>query len=129
MLLSRNYRKWPRWRQHLGWRWWKLLWGRWLQWQQDRQRKRLLKYNILQHGSGNRIWKWQKKQIFLWETNHTHQAISAQWVTILDPRGRPHSQVVRPSVEVLQNQAKIIAGRNCGLGEWIIDDSCLVFHI
>ena len=33
----------------------------------------------------------------------------------------------RPSVPKLQNQATITAGRDCGLAEWIIDDSCLVF--
>ena len=51
------------------------------------------------------------------------------------PRGRPQSrpvvitifpQSVRPSVPKLQNQATITAGRDCGLTEWIIDDSCLV---
>ena len=31
-----------------------------------------------------------------------------------------------PSVPKLQNQATITAGRDCGLAEWIIDDSCLV---
>ena len=32
------------------------------------------------------------------------------------------TQVVRPSVSKLQNQAK----NHCGLGEWIIDDYCLI---
>ena len=54
---------------------------------------------------------------------------------IIDPRGRPQSlmvvitiftQSVRPSVLKLQNQATITAGRDCGLTEWIIDDSCLI---
>ena len=31
-----------------------------------------------------------------------------------------------PSVPKLQNQATITAGRDSGLAEWIIDDSCLV---
>ena len=57
-------------------------------------------------------------------------------INFLDPRGRPQSppvvitiftQVVSPSVllsvPILQNQAKIT---DCGLAEWIIDDSCLV---
>ena len=55
---------------------------------------------------------------------------------LVDPRGRPQSrpvvitiftQSVRPSVPKLQNQATITAGRDCGLAEWIIDDSCLLF--
>ena len=33
---------------------------------------------------------------------------------------------VRPSVPKLQNQVTITAGLDCGLAEWIIDDSCLV---
>ena len=33
---------------------------------------------------------------------------------------------VRPSFPKLQFQAEINAGRDCGLAEWIIDDSCLV---
>ena len=36
------------------------------------------------------------------------------------------TQVVRPSVPKLQNQAKFTGGRDRGLAEWIIDDSCLV---
>ena len=72
-------------------------------------------------------------------------------VLLIDPRGRPQSRPVvitiftqsvcqsirtyvcpsvhpsvRPSVPKLQNQATITAGRDCGLAEWIIDDSCLV---
>ena len=56
----------------------------------------------------------------------------------IDPRGRPQSrpvviiiftQSVRPFVPKLQNQATITAGRNCGLAEWINDDSCLVVFI
>ena len=57
-----------------------------------------------------------------------------------DPRGRSQSVVitiftqgvrtsvrsVRMSVPNLQNQAAITACRDCGLAEWIIDDSCLV---
>ena len=34
-----------------------------------------------------------------------------------------------PSVPKLQNQATITAGQDCGLAEWIIDDSSLVFHL
>ena len=58
----------------------------------------------------------------------------------IDPRVRPQSRPVvitiftqsvrpsvRPSVPKLQNQATITAGQDCGLAEWIIDDSCLVF--
>ena len=41
----------------------------------------------------------------------------------------PFTLSVRPSVRKLQNQAKITAGRDCGLAEWIIDDSCLVVVI
>ena len=65
---------------------------------------------------------------------------------LFDPRGRPQSgpvvitiftHVVRtsvrpsghPSVPKLQNQATITAGRDCGLAEWIIDHSCLVFVV
>ena len=33
------------------------------------------------------------------------------------------------SVSKLKYQAEITAGRDCGLSEWIIDDSCLVFNI
>ena len=51
----------------------------------------------------------------------------------IDPRGRPQSWMVVitifsvcPSVPKLENQAKITAGRDCGLAEWIVDDSCLV---
>ena len=72
----------------------------------------------------------------------------------IDPQGRPQSrpvvitiftQSVRPSIHTsicpsvlpsvrlsvskLQNQATITAGRDCGLAEWIIDDSCLVSFI
>ena len=56
----------------------------------------------------------------------------------IDPSGRPQSrpvvitictQVVRPSVPKLQNQVTITVGRDCGLVEWIIDDTCLVFSI
>ena len=55
-----------------------------------------------------------------------------------DPRGRPQSQPVvitiftqsvRPSVPKLQNQATITAGWDCGLAEWIIDDSCFVNYL
>ena len=57
---------------------------------------------------------------------------------IFFPRGRSHSrpvvitiftQSVRPSVPKLQNQATLTAGRDCGLAEWIIDDSCFVIYI
>ena len=56
----------------------------------------------------------------------------------IDPRGRPQSRPVvitishrvsvRLSVPKLQNQATITSGWDCGLAEWIIDDSCLVYH-
>ena len=35
---------------------------------------------------------------------------------------------VLPYIPKLQNQATITAGRDCGLAEWIIDDSCLVMY-
>ena len=35
----------------------------------------------------------------------------------------------RPSIPKLQNQATITAGRDCGLAEWIIDDSCLIIFL
>ena len=35
---------------------------------------------------------------------------------------------VHTYVPKLQNKATITAGRDSGLAEWIIDDSCLVFH-
>ena len=60
-----------------------------------------------------------------------HTAIPQSVGHWIDPRGRPQitifTQSVRPSVPKLQNQATITAGRDCGLAEWIIDDSCLVF--
>ena len=37
-----------------------------------------------------------------------------------------HRVSVRPKTS---NQATITAGRDCGLAEWIIDDSCLVFPL
>ena len=59
---------------------------------------------------------------------------------IIDPRGRPQSRLlvitifthvvhpyVRMSVPKMQYQAEITASRNCGLAEWINDDSCLVW--
>ena len=56
----------------------------------------------------------------------------------VDPRGRPQSrlvvitiltQIFRLSVRPLQNfnmERKLTASQDCGLAEWIIDDSCLV---
>ena len=60
----------------------------------------------------------------------------------IDPRGRPQSrpvvitiftqsvrQSVRPSVRPSQNfkiKRQSLPARDCGLAEWIIDDSCLV---
>ena len=57
---------------------------------------------------------------------------------IIDPRRRPQSrpvvitiftQIIRPCVPKLQNQATVTAGRVCGLAEWILDDSCLVLFM
>ena len=44
------------------------------------------------------------------------------------PAGIDHyfTQSVRPSVPKLQNKATITTGRDRGLSEWIIDDTCLV---
>ena len=62
-------------------------------------------------------------------------------VSLFDPRGRPQPRRVVitiytyvstsfcPSVPKHQNQAKITAGRDRGLAEWIIDDSCLFFPL
>ena len=55
--------------------------------------------------------------------------------SLSDPRGRPqsssdhyfHTECL--SVPKLQNQATITAGRDCGLAEWIIDDSCLYSYL
>ena len=64
--------------------------------------------------------------------------MSITFDAFIDPRGRPtvpagsdhyfytSRPFVRPYVPKLQNQATIPAGRDCGLAEWIIDDSCLV---
>ena len=51
-----------------------------------------------------------------------------------DPQSRPvvitiFTKSVRPSVPKLQNQATITTGRDCGLAEWIIDESCLVYVV
>ena len=73
-------------------------------------------------------------------TFHVNVKLTPSYIDgLFDPRGRPHfrpvvitifTQVIHPSVRPkLQNQSKITAGRDCGLAEWIIGDSCLVFLI
>ena len=48
----------------------------------------------------------------------------------VDPRGRPQTRTVAITIFTLfkidQNKKCFTAGRDCGLAEWIIDDSCLV---
>ena len=56
-------------------------------------------------------------RIYLWSTTPT----------TLRPLVINHYCHVRPSVSKLPNQATITASRACGLAEWIIDDSYLVF--
>ena len=71
----------------------------------------------------------------------TYRIYSPIHVVYIDPRGRPvvitiFTQSVRPSVRPYVRKSKnfkfkrqSLPARDCGLAEWIIDDSCLVFII
>ena len=61
-----------------------------------------------------------------WSTRPTHKwSLYSHMLSV-----RPYVLLclsVHTSVPKLQYQAEITAGRDCGLAEWITDDSCLVF--
>ena len=85
---------------------------------------------------------WKKRKMITRESNEISEETKLFYnnnnsrLPEIDPRGRPKSRpvminifthAVRPSVRPKTlNQATIPAGRDCGLAEWIIDDSCLV---
>ena len=60
-----------------------------------------------------------KPSLLIHEADHS----SGGTITIFTQSVGPS---LRPFIPKLQNHATITAGWDCGLGEWIIDDSCLV---
>ena len=66
----------------------------------------------------------KKNLLFVWRSFQLiHEADHSPVVITI------FTQSVRKYVPKLSNQATITAGRDCGLAEWIIDDSCLVLRI
>ena len=80
-------------------------------------------------------WEILKRKVQCRGSRRTWLQYSLFQVRFFDPRGRPQSLPIvitiftlvdLLSVTKLQNQATITAGRDYGLAEWIINDSCLV---
>ena len=83
-------------------------------------------------------WKQTQAQYPASSTTSGVNATGARKQVLIDPHGRPQyrpvvitifTQNVRTYVRTSQNfkiKRQFTAGRDCGLAEWIIDDSCFV---